>query len=194
MAVIPGILASSITGHLVTSNFFKIATVTGNNSATSLTFSSIPTTYKALQIRGIAREVTGSGYGPGIAQLQFNGDTGLNYADHTLTGAGGTVAATANPGWNHIHLPRFIQGDAIAYTTAVGAIIIDIIDYASTSKYKTVRTIGGQNANNDSNGYNEIDLNSGLWRSTSAITSVTITDDRALAFSSLTTFTLYGVS
>jgi len=56
------------------SSFESIATATGSGQ-TSVTFSSIPSTYKHLQIRIIARDNSGNGGGSGALRLRFNGDT-----------------------------------------------------------------------------------------------------------------------
>jgi hypothetical protein len=69
-----------------------------------------------------------------------------------------------------------------------GAQIIDIFDYADTDKYKTQRSIGG----NDNNGTGMIALMSGSWRSTSPINSITITATSA-NFVTYSSFALYGV-
>jgi len=74
-------------------------------------------------------------------------------------------------------------------TTTYGVMILDIIDYTSTSKYKTLRMISGGNVNGTGS---VISLDSALWQSTSAITSLTIRAD-STAFASGTTISLYGI-
>jgi hypothetical protein len=70
----------------------------------------------------------------------------------------------------------------------MGAFIIDIQDYSSTSKNKTVRTFSGV----DFNGSGSVNLYSSLWMSTSAISSLTLTSNTG-EFSTNTTFALYGI-
>jgi len=190
-----GIMASSITkSKIATGSFYSIATVTGTGSSSTITFSSIPSTYKHLQIRAIARQVSG-GYSSQSPTIRFNGDTTAgNYNGHQLFGynSGGSnfVAATANGA----NLPRFVQGSAVASSSMYGAVIVDIIDYASTSKYKTMRAFGGNDTNGDASGTNQIELGSALWMSTSAISSITITEKNAQSFTTASTFALYGIN
>jgi hypothetical protein len=69
--------------------------------------------------------------------------------------------------------------------------IIDIQDYVSTTKNKTVRSITGNNSNNVNTGY--VSLASGLYRATTAITSISLIDASAIAFGTSSTFALYGI-
>jgi hypothetical protein len=71
------------------------------------------------------------------------------------------------------------------------ASIIDIHDYASTTKNKTVRYIAGYNFNTTSTDAS-VSIGSGLWVSTEAITSITILAN-AVAYKTGTTFALYGM-
>lgn len=167
-------------GAAATSSFESIATVNGNGSAPTLTFSSIVGTYTHLQIRGIAL-----GLGVDNLQMRFNSDTGTNYAQHRLQGNGVTASANGSATQSLIGFIGYETG-----TTSVGgASIIDIQDYASTSKYKTVRSLNGY----DTNGAGNIILASGLWQSTSAITSISIINSGGTAFNASTTFALYGI-
>jgi hypothetical protein len=65
--------------------------------------------------------------------------------------------------------------------------ICDVLDYANTNKFKTLRSLTG----NDRNGSGSIWLDSGLWRSTSAITSIKFTT--GTAFAQYSQFALYGI-
>ena len=194
---IPGIVDSGISGSkIATGAFYSIATAVGTGSSSTITFSSIPSTYKHLQIRAIARQASG-GYAAQSPSISFNGDTtGANYNSHNLygynSGGGSSFVVASNP--HSPVLPRFVQGSAVSNAAIYGVAIIDIIDYASTSKYKTLRAFGGVDANTDVNGYNEIELNSVLWMSTSAISSITITEGFANPFTTSSTFALYGIN
>ena len=190
MAIIPGIYASQISGHLIPpSSFYSIATVTVSVAASSITFSSIPNTYKSLQIRSISKDTDASYNGYTSAIISFNGVTaGSNYAFHRLNTASGSVVAygAAN---SQIALDTMDASSGSGMTNIYANSIIDIIDYASTSKNKTLRYIGGFD-NNSTNG--GISLVSGLFINTSAISSITITaNDIAWAIGS--SFALYGV-
>jgi len=169
-------------------SYESIATATGTGSSGTITFSSIPATYSHLQIRCIAR--TDTGFATDYIQFRFNSDTGSNYTYHGLEGDGASVAAFGAASQT-VALDTNITGSA-ATANAMGAAIIDISDYASTSKYKTVRTIGGQDQNSGSN-TGQIRLMSNLWLSTSAINSITFTSYRSANWTTSTTFALYGI-
>jgi hypothetical protein len=157
-----------------TGSYESIATFSGSGVST-ITFTSIPSTYVALQIRSIAIGTDTTIY------LQFNSDTGANYTQHRLIGNGSTVAAAGFTGETNI------TNICRAQSTYPGVAITDIHDYASTSKYKTVRNFRGEDANGSGNVY----LNSGLWLSTSAITSIKLTTTANM--SAGTQFALYGI-
>jgi hypothetical protein len=191
MAVIPGILASSITGHLVTSNFFKIATVTAAGGETSLSFTSIPSTYKSLQIRVLSKDTDTTYNGFTSAILRFNSDsTTGHYSYHRLNTSSGSVVAYGNGSTSSISLDTLDASSGSGMTNIFAGGIIDVIDYASTTKYKTLKYLGGFDNNSTGGG---ISLVSGLWQSTSAVTSLSIASND-VAWAAGTTFTLYGVS
>lgn len=177
MTPILGIMASS---RLVSSTAYEsIATAVGTGSSATITFSSIPATFKHLQIRAIARVASSSG-----AYLQYNSDTGTNYTRHYLEGNGSTVAAGSGTSQTKID---YLQAISTASTNGVN--IVDILDYANTNKYKTTRILGGF----DVNGTGQIGLGSGLWMSTSAISTITITTSGGANFATTTQFALYGI-
>lgn len=166
------------------SSFESIATA--NSTGTSVTFSSIPNTYKHLQIRFMARETDTGTTRDGI-RVRFNSDTGSNYARHLLTGNGSTASADAADTTVFIELQNCVtKAGTTSGTMGVG--VVDIIDYASTSKYKTLRALTGA----DQNGAGSINLQSGLWMSTSAISTITL-DCLGTAYATGTTFALYGI-
>lgn len=167
----------------------SIATATGTGSSGTITFSSIPSGYVALQIRWIARN-TDTGTDASIARMAINGDTTTaNYAWHELWGSGSAV----NAGGAASGLPYY--GMVVrngAASGIVGAGIIDIHNYASTTQFKTIRTFSG----NDSNGSGIVGMWSGLWENTNAITSVSLyaeTNGSATNFTTASTFALYGI-
>jgi hypothetical protein len=182
-----GIIASSISGSkAVTNSYESIATVTvGSGGSSSISFSSIPSTYKHLQIRGILRTVdTGTWNNQG---MRFNSDTGSNYAFHTLYGDGSNASAAATASASSLN--DFMRAASNSLTAGIfGAAVVDILDYANTNKYKTVRVLAG----GDSNGAGMTGITSGLWMSTSAINSVTIIPSGGTAIQ-YSTFALYGV-
>lgn len=177
-----GALVAGITGSggATLSSYESIATITATGSQSSLTFTSIPSTFKHLQIRGIARD--GIGY---IAQLRMNSDSGSNYSMHRLYGTGASAFANGGSSQTYIYLAE----DLSTATSTHNAFLIDILDYASTSKNKTVRCLQGL----DTNGAGHIGIYSGAWLNTSAVTSITITNSGPQNFTNSTTFALYGI-
>lgn len=163
-----------------------IARVTATGGETSLTFSSIPQTYKSLQIRGITRRAD-AGSTIATDNLRFNGDTGTNYTYHSLTGNGTTASATWAGGATSDIV--FSRGAGATATAGIfGSVIADIHDYASTTKNKTTRSFTGF----DLNGSGNIYLYSGLWLNTAAITSITIYPN-GNTIAAGTTYALYGM-
>lgn len=165
----------------VTNSYESIATVNLTSSASTITFSSIPATFKHLQIRSIMQQ-TGSGASEQV--LRFNSDSGTNYAWHQLYGDGSTAAAasggTSQTGIGYAWSP---QG-GIAY----GGVIVDILDYANTSKNKTTRSLNGW----DRNGSGYVLFRSGLWMNTAAVTSITLTST-GTDYAANSSFALYGI-
>lgn len=194
MSPILGIYASQISGHLVVPNSFEsIATINATGSSASITFSSIPSTYKHLQIRAIANSTYTANPGYDGGAMSFNGDgTSGNYYSHYLYGdTAAHSGSVSGGGWGTggvgIICNRSYSGQANNYS----ATIMNILDYSNTNKYKTIRTISGVN-NNYSNSNQGIWFISTLWQSTSAITSITIATGTSY-FTSNSQFALYGV-
>lgn len=187
MAPILGIIASSQTASTLTA-FESIATATGTGSSGTITFSSIPSTYQHLQIRILVRDTSAGTIASTVNIRMGNGtvDTTSIYPFHRLYGTGSSALASGNNSNTSIGLNSLcVNGGTTA--DIHGTAIIDIHDYASTSKYKTVRTFGGQ----DRNGSGEISLYSGLFQSTSAVNIIQIYTSNNFASSS--TFALYGI-
>lgn len=181
-----GILASSLPSG---GDYESIATVTATGSSSSVTFTNIPSTFQHLQIRAIAREGSGTLSGPNGVDIRFNSDTGSNYASHRLYGDGSGAAADGSANATFATTGQWAIGTQVASGT-VGAAVIDILDYASTSKFKTLRSFSGGDRGT---GFGTIWLVSGLWRSTSAISSITLFDTSSLNLASVSTFALYGI-
>ena len=184
MSPILGIFASSISGA-VAGDYQAIATATvDSGGASSITFSSIPSTYKHLQIRYIAKWTdTTTTYS--IMNFTFNGDTAANYSNHQLYGNGGSAGAGASTSASSNIAPWVPYN---TYTNVFGAGIVDILDYADTNKYKTSRVLGGF----DKNGDGVIGLLSCSWRNTAAVTSVTFSFS-ANNIAQYSQFALYGL-
>jgi hypothetical protein len=161
-----------------------IASTTLSTTTTGVTFSSIPSTYEHLQIRCFTRDSNASN--TVVMYLRLNGDTGANYARHALYGDGATAFATGQTATTVIWGAATSAASATA--NAFGVCIFDVLDYASTNKYKTGRSIGGY----DANGNGRADFGSGLWLNTAAVNSVTVFSGGA-GFISGSVFALYGL-
>lgn len=174
-----GIMASSITGGLSTNSFQSITTTTvGSGGAADVTFSSIAATYTHLQIRVSAGLVAGGQ----LCRIQLNSDTTTtNYYTHALEGDGATAYAYSGNIFPYV----FAASNA---TSVQASAIIDILDYANTNKYKTIRSLGAK----DINGGGEIALFSGLWKNTNATTTIRIFPNSS-SFSEYSKFALYGI-
>ena len=171
-----------------TNSFESIATVTvGSGGQSSISFSSIPSTYKHLQIRVLARSdraVTWEG-----AWVCLNGDTaGTLYTRHLIDGDGATATASATVPTSGGTVPTNTPG---ASTTAnvFGAGVVDILDYTDTNKYKTLRLLTGF----DANGSGDLRFISGLWRNTNAVSSIVLNTQGGGSFVQYSSFALYGV-
>jgi hypothetical protein len=189
MAPILGIAASQITGHLwaPSNSYDSIATTTvGSGGASSITFSSIPSTYKHLQIRLLARSTDAAGTVNVTTQL--NSDTGSNYAWHRIFGNGTTAGAGGASTQTNIIIGQ-ISGSTAA-SGVFGVATIDLLDYKETTKYKTLRALFGFDDNNGGAGA-VVQLFSGLWQSTSATTTITL--NAGGGFAQYTSAALYGI-
>lgn len=171
-------------GAAAGTSFESIATVTvGSGGATTIDFNNIPQTYTHLQLRTFARR-GGTGGSTGI-NATFNGDTNTNYGQHYIEADGSTAAAGNNVPLSLFGIVDISGGSTTANVFAVG--VADILDYTNTNKYKTVRGLTGV----DTNGAGGITFRSGLWRSTSAITSMSLTVTSG--FAQYSHFALYGI-
>ena len=168
-------------------DFESIATITvGAGGASSIEFTSIPGTYQHLQVRVVARSTASDTNND--MRMQVNSDTGSNYAYHLLDGNGSSASAFGLASQSNPTVIYRAMTAANATASVFGASIIEILDYASTSKTKTARGLGGH----DRNGAGVISLNSVLWNSTSAITSIKLTTS-ASNFAQHSTAALYGI-
>lgn len=162
-------------------SYVALATTTLSSAASSVTFSSIPATYKDL-IVVIAGGTNESGSESSIA-LRVNGDTGSNYSWIYAWGTGSSTASGAS-GDSRIFMGR-LPGSAV---TTPGNIILQIMDYSATDKHKTTLS----RANNPAT---IAGMFAGRWASTSAVTSVSLSRyDFANGFTAGTTLSLYGIA
>lgn len=155
----------------------------------SVTFTGIPNTYKHLQIRIMSRNDDGTG-GLNFMRAKLNSDaTSGNYRGHYLYGSGSSVAAGDVAG-AATGLPIGEVAGNTNTASCFAVSVLDILDYANTNKYKTTRSLTGADFNTTAGG---VLLVSGLYMSTSAVTSIDIVSVVGTGFIQYSQFTLFGV-
>ena len=162
-----------------------IATTTLSADAQTFTFSSIPATYTDLRLVMFALKKSAAGNG--AIQTRINGDTATNYSWVQLRGNGSSPSTSNAPNQN-----SFDFRNTLLDSTNPKFYTIDYFSYRS-SVFKTVLADSAEDSNGGS-GAGFVEKTVGLYRSTSAITSITIFD--AFSGTSLgigSTFTLYGI-
>lgn len=180
MSPLLGIWASSQQANI--GAFVPLATTTvGAGGASTVTFSSIPSTYKHLQIRLYA----GTDNADANIIARFNSDSGTNYNLHYLYGDGSAAAAGAAANNTSINAGYVAPN----LTNIFGVGIVDILDYADTNKFKTTRTLTGYDRNASGN---LLVFYSGAWRSTSAINSISLIAQGG-NFKQYSSVALYGI-
>jgi len=158
------------------STYTPIATYTIPSNTTTYTFSSIPGTYTDLVI--VVSGIGSSAADFGVC-LRYNGDTGTNYSATQLDANGSTVASYREA--NAVH-----QNIGILSGAGQGNSIFNIENYSNTTTYKTAIARGNAATN-------YLRAAVGMWRSTAAITSVTLYNPSTNMLTG-TTLTLYGIA
>ena len=165
--------------------YVPIQTYTLTATATSVTFSNIPQNYADLKIIVSGRN---GDTGTSSALITFNGDgTAANYYSRYLRNNGGTLANTTYANTvGYINMTLVNGSDTT--TNVFGNSEAYVSNYTS-SNYKTISI----DASAETNGSAVMQaFGSGLWSSTSAVTSVTLTPSVS-PFAIGSTFTLYGI-
>jgi hypothetical protein len=156
-----------------TPTYTPLANVTLGSAASSVTFGSIPNTYRDLIIVGTGLSSTAAG-----VRARFNADSGTNYSRVLMFGDGSSATSSSASGLNNIQIGRF-DG------TTIANFVCSIMDYSATDKHKTLLTR-----------YNSSAVLTaalvGRWGNTAAINSVLIIPESG-TFNSGSTFALYGV-
>jgi hypothetical protein len=154
-------------------------------STNSVTFSSIPSQYKHLQIRLYTRLTGASSLQSNL--IYFNGDSAANYASHRLFTTGLVGASQGFSAQNFVIASGIPAANDLA--NVFGATIIDIDDANSATRFKTMKIFSGASCNT---GNGEAHMQSGLWRSNNAITSVLIASGTG-NFAQNSRIDLYGI-
>jgi len=153
----------------------SIATNTLSSAASSVTFSTISGSYTDLVLVSNGKMAAGSAVNN---KITFNSDTASNYSRTYVYGDGSTALSGRDSSQNNL---GFIYWNS----TNPSNTIVQIMNYSNATTYKTAL------ARTSEDGVAAAYV--GLWRSTSAITSITITRGSTNDFASGSTFTLYGI-
>lgn len=164
-----------------------IETITVSGTQSSITFNNLAdysTTYKHLQIRGVARSNRGDDNSNGA--IRFNNDSAANYSYQTLQTLSGSFDGTSSSSQTAIILGYTIPGTTVT-ANAVGGFVIDLLDVYNTNKFKTVKSFSSQPY-----GRNFISFVTGAWLSTAPVTSVTFVDFTGSLVTN-TRMSIYGI-
>ena len=160
----------------MTDTYRALANITLGTAASSVTFSSIPATFRDLVL-----VFTGTGSTTLQGRIRLNGDTGSNYTYIRMSGSGSATTSAAAGS----QTSGFISAIAQATTTGALQMDINIMDYSATDKHKTIISQASAAANGAEAFVNR-------WANTAAVTSVQIltsTGNWAIG----TTVALYGI-
>jgi hypothetical protein len=163
-----------------------IASFTTTTVNQDVFFTNIPQTYQDLLLVVNARSSQTDVLGGYFGGFNFNYGGNTNYSTTTLLGNGATVSSirqTGQPGWwGDGYIPALNATEGI-----FGSMYMHVLNYANTSNFKTfiMRCAA------DANGSGNSSLTVGLWRQTSAIS--TIYSTASIGFRPGSTLTLYGI-
>lgn len=158
-----------------------IATTTLGSSSAAITFSGIASSWTDLRVIFL-----GTGSSTVSKRIQFNNDTGTNYSVTKLGGNGTSMyAAGQTSEGTGIRFASDASGDSLTVPVLSQ---IDILSYAgATNKSVLIQTSSARN----NGGY--VQLSVGMWRNTSAITTLSFVFANADTYGAGTTVTLYGI-
>jgi hypothetical protein len=164
--------------------YTPIATTTTTGGSTEvITFSSVPSTYTDLVLianTGPMSEIT-------AFRFRFNSDSGSNYSYLQMSGNGSSAASTKDPN----QVSGLVSG-SLFNTTDRSMFIMNIMNYANTTTYKTTINRGSRAADSLA----AVSACASMWRSTSAITTVAVSPNfgGGVFIPAGSTFTLYGIT
>jgi hypothetical protein len=183
---------STASSPITTANSYaSIATSTITGSPTQIIFTNIPQHYKHLQIRGRSRGAASTADAVLGYQLNVDSSGSYGFGWHVLAGNGSSAFAGNGGGSGYpTTYSTYTPGTSVT-ANYWGVSVADILDYSSTSKFKTIKAIGGF----DANGSGNVGIGSGLWMKFEPVASVTVilaNDPYTVAVGS--TFALYGIA
>ena len=156
------------------STYEPIASSTLGSTASTVTFSSIPSTYTDLIL------IVSATVSSGLCNVTMTfGDTSSLYSRTNLIGNGSTAVSNRQ------------SGEALTYictvaNTAQSAGIAQIMNYSNTTTNKSYFL-------RDTYAAGAVIQRVGLWRNTAAISTIVLGNDGGTTFAVGSTFTLYGI-
>jgi hypothetical protein len=159
-------------------SYVSLATTTLGSAASSVTFSSIPATYKDLVLVVDCAVTNNADMG-----IQLNADTGSNYSQVVMRGFDSTTSSGAAT------YDRIYWALASISTSSRFAGVAQFMDYSMTDKHKTALTRSGYGGSTST----FVEARAARWANTNAVTSVKLILSSG-SFASNSTFSLYGVA
>jgi len=167
---------------VATTTYTPIYTTTLSSAQASVTFNSFSGYTDLVIVGNCGISNTGT-----TMTMRFNGDTGSNYSELTMSGNGSVKSSSKANNITSAYL-----NDTTAFNSSTeGNFILNIMNYANTTTYKTVI---GRVTRASSGNYPGTAAWANMWRSTSAITSIVIFPADGSNIISGSTFTLYGIA
>jgi len=154
-------------------------------SAASVTFSSIPSTYTDLVLRGNARgdQATLSSY----TRIRFNGST-TTYSKTIIDGGLGSISSSSQSSANSIENANGMPASTATAST-FGSLELYIPNYTTAINHPI-----SQFSVTEGNASAYVNAIAGLWSTASAITQIDILTNGGGNFVSGSSFYLYGIS
>jgi hypothetical protein len=162
----------------------KIEAQTLGSAASSVTFSTIPSTYTDLVLVINTRSSSTSASDTKL-YVNFNGDTGSNYSQTFLFGNGSTAGSSRASNQAFIYAGDISATGGSSYT-GLSTVVLQVQNYSNATTNKTMLSrVASPNV--------FVEAVVGLWRNTAAITSISLDLESTPQFIVGSTFTLYGI-
>jgi hypothetical protein len=194
MSPILGVVASSNQQgrSVVAGSFDALATITLTSTASTIIFTGIPNNYRHLQLRWNA-QTNRPTYGFDDLWVRYNNDGSSLYSMHYLFGNGSSIGASGESSTGQMNFINTAGTQTSGNWWAIA--VADILDYSSTTKFKTTRLRNGLDFNGAAPGTlaGRVNISSGSYQSLNPINAITILSGSSSTFQVNTQFTLYGV-
>jgi hypothetical protein len=166
-----------------------IAGITATAGQSNINFSSLPQNFTHIQVRISGRSANTSG-SFGSVYSGFNGEvfTGTSYTHHNVSGEGSSTAVLAQASQGQLNIGGGFFPWSTILANVQASLIIDILDYSSTSKNKTIKYIMGW----DANGSGRAMFGSGMRMNTAAINEIYFSPDAG--FTAGSRLDVYGIT